>query len=251
MQTRRFTLIELLVVIAIISILAAMLLPVLSRAKQTAQKTVCINNNKQIALMTTMYADDCEEHLPAGRRLNGGTNDLDYGWYQLYIEFGYGALQSFFCPSDDQGYTDDHRLNYGRISYGYNQVMLGGVPEGAAAGPAHWVAYDWNPKDYYSKYRKSAKLQHIAKPDRTVFCLDNAAVPNGGTNLRGYYHVYAWDDGNNPMAYGRHQDICIVAWIDGHVDGVKGETPWAFYQSGSLGDRWAKDSNGDYCWDRD
>ena len=62
-----FTLIELLVVIAVISILAALLLPVLSSAKAKAKRTTCLNNLKQIDCGAQLYAGDSNDRSPVGK----------------------------------------------------------------------------------------------------------------------------------------------------------------------------------------
>src|SRR6266403_4381117 len=77
-----FTLIELLVVIAIIAILAAMLLPALSKAKVRAQGIQCMNNTKQITLAWRLYAEDNQEVLPFAYAT--GAN-APYVWVKGYL----------------------------------------------------------------------------------------------------------------------------------------------------------------------
>jgi prepilin-type N-terminal cleavage/methylation domain-containing protein/prepilin-type processing-associated H-X9-DG protein len=80
-RERAFTLIELLVVMAIIAVLAGLLLPALGRAKARSKDVACVNNLKQWALATLMYADDNDGRLPREGNATGAETIEGRAWY--------------------------------------------------------------------------------------------------------------------------------------------------------------------------
>lgn len=117
-----FTLLELLVVIAIISLLAAILFPVFSRARENARRSTCQSNLKQIGLGMFQYAQDADEHFTYA---NAGWAGRIYPYVK--------STQIFTCPSDTARATAPNT----EISYAWSSV---GVAVGSAINLSQFTA---------------------------------------------------------------------------------------------------------------
>ena len=204
-RNRAFTLIELLVVIAIIGILAAVLLPALNASRQSALRTLCTNNERQLFLAVRMFADDHEGWLPA-RGLGG-----DDRWPAAFRAYLVGGFRVFYCPASKDSteqhadpFANDHN-NTSYIINGFNDVI------------------PYNTRD-------AVRLDDLPDQARTILFGEEK---DGDGN---FYMDLVEGNQNNVLDYVRHQKGGCYLFGDGHGEWIANprtvtEKMWWDYKS--------------------
>lgn len=204
-KRKGFTLIELLVVVAIIAILAAMLLPALSRARERARAALCINNMKQIVLGFLMYSQDYEGWVI-------GTDGV-YGWSHVYRDHRWGSGVPF-----GSGHVPKKGLGY--ISGDWNIFTC------PSYNPRRYVGstqtYGTTDRGFFDGDLESRlnNVNHIWM-GRIRRLSDTPLVTDTLYSLSDKTQWHVWDDSTTTgLIHFRHNNLANVAFMDGSVASV-------------------------------
>lgn len=218
---RAFTLIELLVVISIISLLLSILMPSLSKAKESAKSIVCSANLHQMYLGWTVYDTDYKK-LPPGY---WGSANLIRENVHKYLAKSYGVqAKAVRCPSSGKMLSGDYYAwngtrEYGLMSYNYLGGDGGGVPGSGSMHNGWYINTNWYfpaaSRGFYPRRSlDEKKLCRAGRNSENPIFLDIATWDARGPDSTSK-GLYKPNRSNHESAKNIYQN---VAFYDGHVD---------------------------------
>ena len=208
MRNRKsFTLIELLVVIAIIAILAAMLLPALSKAREKARAISCVSNQKQIMMATILYRDDNQDWFKAWNVNEGASPFTTFCTHNKFLD---GKVMK--CPSVAVDTKPDESTKwycYGVYRYDCSKDWY--KNHKSEYGDCGTNNIDGINSTYYN-------FGAMKKPSEFIFWCDTLR----NKSYSGHPMAMEWCFGIDTLTEGAnaailHNERCNVAYADGHV----------------------------------
>jgi len=212
-----FTLIELLVVIAIIAILAAILFPVFARARESARRSSCLSNLKQLGLGMMMYSQDYDEKLPRRYNSNMGPGTggacpssytqcvwvIDAPGYRMLLDPYLKNQQITICPSRQSGASNI------RPDYGYNGVFGSGYALASIELPSEMLLFADDQFQSRTQYSPTSELDWGAN-----------------YNKKPLTRPASTSERDTTYPFGRHLDGVNVAFCDGHAKWLNMSKMW-------------------------